>query len=290
MVRAADDAKPGTGQVTISDDDPCLVIGYGTRFTKEFTPKMQIMLPKSVSFAVAEVTEVISDTELRIKKEFGGESGKGTARIREKTKELLAEGKQGFDFKKLPHVDQKEMYHHVYQCLTEGGCIGIFPEGMWVCWYRPLPLRRVDCQVGGSHDRTDLLPLKAGVSLMALGAMANDPHVKVKIVPVGLSYFHPHRFRSRAVVEFGTALDVPPELVDMYKEGGSQKREAVSKLLDYIYDALKTVTIRAPDYETLMARSLPRLPYTVSYIAPVMSSRSAALQDSRATLNSGSSR
>ena len=90
---------------------------------------------------------------------------------------------------------------------------------------------------------------------MALGAMANDPHVKVKIVPVGLSYFHPHRFRSRAVVEFGTALDVPPELVDMYKEGGSQKREAVSKLLDYIYDALKTVTIRAPDYETLMVRS-----------------------------------
>ena len=84
MVRAADDAKPGIGQVTISDEDPCLVIGYGTRFTEEFAPKMQIMLPKSVNFAVAEVTEVISDTELRIKKEFGGESGKGTARIREK--------------------------------------------------------------------------------------------------------------------------------------------------------------------------------------------------------------
>jgi len=206
---------------------------------------MQIMLPKSVNFAVAEVTEVISDTQLRIKKEFGGESGKGTVRIREKVKELQAEGKQGLDFKKLPHVDQKDMYHHVYQCLTEGGCIGIFPEG-------------------GSHDRTDLLPLKAGVSLMALGAMANDPHVKVRIVPVGLSYFHPHRFRSRAVVEFGTALDVPPELVEMYKEGGAQKREAVSKLLDYTYDALKTVTIRAPDYETLMlcqaARRLYKTP------------------------------
>ncbi|KAH9934782.1 glycerol-3-phosphate O-acyltransferase [Fomitopsis serialis] len=245
VVRAADDAKPGIGQVMISDDDPCLVIGFDTRFTEEFTPQMQIMLPKTVNFAVAEVAEVISDTQLRIKKEFGGESGKGTVRIREKTKELRADGKQGFDFKKLPHVDQKEMYHHVYQCLTEGGCIGIFPEG-------------------GSHDRTDLLPLKAGVSLMALGAMANDPHVKVRIVPVGLSYFHPHRFRSRAVVEFGTALDVPPELVEMYKEGGARKREAVSKLLDYTYDALKTVTIRAPDYETLMlcqaARRLYKTP------------------------------
>lgn len=105
---------------------------------------------------------------------------------------------------------------------------------------------------GGSHDRTDLLPLKAGVSIMALGAMANDPHVRVKIVPVGLSYFHAHRFRSRAVVEFGTALDVPQEFVDMFKEGGDKKREAVAKFLDLIYDALKTVTVRAPDYDTLM--------------------------------------
>ena len=89
---------------------------------------------------------------------------------------------------------------------------------------------------------------------MALGAMANDPNVQVKIVPVGLSYFHAHRFRSRAVVEFGTALDVPPELVDMFKLGGVQKREAVAKFLDLVYDALKTVTIRAPDYDTLVVR------------------------------------
>lgn len=129
-MRAADDAKPGTGRITLSDEDPCLVIGHGTRFTSDFAPKMQIMLPKSVNFPVAEVAEVISDTQLRIKKEFGGESGKGTARIREKLKELEAEGTPGFDFKKLPHVDQGEMYHHVYECLKNGGCIGIFPEGM----------------------------------------------------------------------------------------------------------------------------------------------------------------
>ena len=110
---------------------------------------------------------------------------------------------------------------------------------------------------GGSHDRTDLLPLKAGVSIMALGAMANDPTVQVKIVPVGLSYFHAHRFRSRAVVEFGTAMDVPAELVDMFKQGGNEKKEAVSKFLDLVYNGLKTVTIRAPDYDTLMVSALP---------------------------------
>jgi glycerol-3-phosphate O-acyltransferase / dihydroxyacetone phosphate acyltransferase len=96
--------------------------------------------------------------------------------------------------------------------------------------------------------------LKAGVSLMALGAMANNPAVKVKIVPVGMSYFHPHKFRSRAVVEFGSAMDVDEELVEKYKKGGAHKREAVGKLLDVIYDALKTVTIRAPDYDTLQVR------------------------------------
>lgn len=88
--------------------------------------------------------------------------------------------------------------------------------------------------------------------MMALGAMANEPNLCVKIVPVGLSYFHPHRFRSRAVVEFGAPLDVPMEFVNMYKEGGTLKREAVGKMLDLVYDALKTVTVRAPDYDTLM--------------------------------------
>ncbi|KAI6118381.1 hypothetical protein F5141DRAFT_1290382 [Pisolithus sp. B1] len=78
---------------------------------------------------------------------------------------------------------------------------------------------------------------------MALGAMANDPSVNVKIVPVGLYYFHAHRFRSRAVVEFGSALDVPEGFVQMFKQGSSSKCQAVSKLLDLIYDGLKTVTL-----------------------------------------------
>ena len=87
---------------------------------------------------------------------------------------------------------------------------------------------------------------------MALGAMANNPDIKVKLVPVGLSYFHAHRFRSRAVIEFGPALDVPEEFVEKFKRGGLEKREAVSEFLNLVYEALKTVTIRAPDYDTLM--------------------------------------
>ncbi len=129
VARAADDAKPGTGRVSLSESEPCLVIGHGTKFLSELSPKMQILLPKSVSSFVAEVVEVLSDTEVKIKKEFGGESGKGTARVRERVKELQTEGTQGLDWKRLPFVDQQQMYQYVYQCLKAGGCIGIFPEG-----------------------------------------------------------------------------------------------------------------------------------------------------------------
>ncbi|KAH8827842.1 glycerol-3-phosphate O-acyltransferase [Flagelloscypha sp. PMI_526] len=229
--RAGDAAKPGLGKLLPSPTDPTLIIGEGTSFKKEVTPKMQILLPKTAGSLSAEVVEVISDTELRIKKEFGGGD--------------KLKGIPPTTYKIVPVIDQADMYKNVYQCLQEGGSFGIFPEG-------------------GSHDRTDLLPLKAGVAIMALGAMANNPNCKVRIVPVGLSYFHPHRFRSRAVIEFGKAFDVPPELVEKFKEGGPQKREAVAKFLDTIYESLKTVTVRAPDYDTLMliqaARRLYKTP------------------------------
>lgn len=87
---------------------------------------------------------------------------------------------------------------------------------------------------------------------MALGAMAANPGLKVKIVPVGLSYFHPHKFRSRAVVEFGAPIDVPQNLVESFGQGGDGKRKAVGEMMEIVFDGLKSVTVRAPDFETLM--------------------------------------
>lgn len=86
---------------------------------------------------------------------------------------------------------------------------------------------------------------------MALGAIEANPELKVRIVPVGLSYFHPHKFRSRAVVEFGSGIEVPADLVKLFAQGGQKKREAVEKMMDIVYDGIKSVTVRAPDYETL---------------------------------------
>jgi len=41
-----------------------------------------------------------------------------------------------------------------------------------------------------------MLPIKAGVSIMALGAMARDPKCQISIIACGLKYFKPHKFRS----------------------------------------------------------------------------------------------
>lgn len=89
---------------------------------------------------------------------------------------------------------------------------------------------------------------------MALGSLAANPTSGLKIVPCGMNYFHAHKFRSRAVVEFGPPVEVPPELVELYKSG--ERREATRQLLETVYQALVAVTVTSPDYDTLMVRIL----------------------------------
>lgn len=221
-------------------------------------PRGHITLPKSAGYASAEVVDVISDTEVRVKKEFKDQkaldalSGKLPAGSMDDKEGGKAEGLPGCQYKCLPYVDQTQMYASVYECLARGGNLGIFPEG-------------------GSHDRTDLLPLKAGVVIMALGAMSANPGLSVRIVPVGLSYFHPHKFRSRAVVEFGAPMEVPRELVGLFDQGGEGKRKAVGEMMDIVYDGLKSVTVRAPDYDTLMFIQAGRRLYTPPGSHPTLS-------------------
>ncbi|KAI9312036.1 hypothetical protein BX666DRAFT_1992042 [Dichotomocladium elegans] len=169
------------------------------------------------------VADVISDTELVLK---------------EPVDRLISNE----SFKIIPHVDQHVLYEKVHSRLANSGCIVIFPEG-------------------GSHDQSHMLPLKAGFALMALGAMAEHPEIDVKIVPVGLNYFHPHRFRSRAVISYGAPISINKEWVAKYKEGGLAKREAINSLLKAGHDGLKGVTVNAPSYDTLMVIAAARRLY-----------------------------
>ncbi|KAI9497823.1 hypothetical protein BDB00DRAFT_867952 [Zychaea mexicana] len=235
VTRAQDLAFPGKGRIQLLNrkSEPLRITGIDTQFTTQLRPRDSITLPKNVGRA--EVVQVVSDTEIIIKKEF---------------KELkaldLLTSNDGTAYKCMPHVEQDSVYHSVHNELNNGQCITIFPEG-------------------GSHDRAELLPLKAGVTLMALGAMAKFPGLDVKIVPVGLNYFHAHRFRSRAVIEFGNPITIPEDLVEKFKLGADAKREACGKLLDTIYGALKAVTVNAGSYETLMLIQAARRLYKPAY-------------------------
>ncbi|KAH7175568.1 Sucrase/ferredoxin-like-domain-containing protein [Dactylonectria macrodidyma] len=244
--RAQDSAKPATGTIYLPDpiNDPTLIRGIGTKFGEgEGEVQGMLFLPpgKKTTGANVDIAQIIGPEEIRVKRPFKGklamqqltgrddidESGNFT------NKDLKgpAPDYQGTKYKLAPHIDQTKVYEAVFSRLRNGGCVGIFPEG-------------------GSHDRTELLPLKAGVAIMALGTLAEDPDCGLKIVPVGMNYFHAHKFRSRAVVEFGAPFEIPRHLVELYRN--NQRREAIGQVIDTVYQALSSVTVSAPNYDNLM--------------------------------------
>jgi len=137
--RALDMTSPALGKIYLPepDENPLLVRGRGTKFTVQAQVGGLLVLPTPKtggSAASTEIVEIRSDEEIIVKKEF-----KGRAALMQLTEE--GQDGKGTKYKTAPKVDQTEVYEAVFERLSEGGCVGIFPEG-------------------GSHDRTELLPLK----------------------------------------------------------------------------------------------------------------------------------
>ena len=80
------------------------------------------------------------------------------------------------------------MFSAVEKHLGNGGCLGIFPEG-------------------GSTDKSTILPLKAGVCIMAFGTMENYKN-KVKIICCGLNYYQSWKFRSNVIVDISEPIEI----------------------------------------------------------------------------------
>ncbi|KAJ3412609.1 hypothetical protein HDV05_000477 [Chytridiales sp. JEL 0842] len=264
VVRPQDLARKGSGTVYLPepDTDPYSVKGINTKFRTEVKVRDTLSLPNKMGNA--EVGEVVSDTELRLAKPWVGDGALRCLTARKQVESVVATGRRkvvpemtaeggsgkvgrgsdegevddgmvvGSSYKIMPYVDQSKFFDDVTDRLIGGNAVAIFPEG-------------------GSHDQTQLLPLKVGVSIIALTALSKKPSLNLKLVPVGLSYFHPHRFRSRAVVEYGGVIEVKPELVERFKMGGLDKRDAVNELMGVVRCALKAVTVECPDFQTLMS-------------------------------------
>ena len=90
-------------------------------------------------------------------------------------------------------LDNDAAFAAMFDALGAGDAIGIFPEGL-------------------SHDASRLARLKTGAARLALGAARRG--APVVVVPCGLTFIHPKRFRSRVLVQYGPPIAIAPPVAD----------------------------------------------------------------------------
>lgn len=132
-----------------------------------------------------------------------------------------------------PAPDNESAFAAMFAVLESGGAIGIFPEGL-------------------SHDDSQLAKLKTGAARLALGG-AHRAAAPISIVPCGLTFIHPRRFRSRVLVQYGPPIVVSPQ--------APPTADAVRALTAELDGALRRLTINAPDWETVRALDIVRRLY-----------------------------
>lgn len=125
-------------------------------------------------------------------------------------------------------VDNSKAFDKLYEVIESGNCMGIFPEGV-------------------SHVESQLSKLKTGTARIAL-AVAARGKVKVTIIPCGLNYIHRHRFRSQVLIEFGEPIVIEGKWLE---EFNADEQNTVRKLTEHLAQALRNVTLNAPDWRTL---------------------------------------
>ena len=109
----------------------------------------------------------------------------------------------------------QETFIAARRLLARGGTIGICPEGV-------------------SHDEPGLRPIKTGAARISLAAVSTGEVSGLKIVPAGLYYTSKTRFRSDALLYFGTPIDVQPVTLE---PDGTPPRDAVRQLSSQIFPA-----------------------------------------------------
>ncbi len=127
-----------------------------------------------------------------------------------------------------------ETFEKVYEILEKGGAVIIFPEGISIT------------------DRI-LKKLKTGTMRMALGAEArNDFKLDVHILPMGLNFSNPHRFRSKVEIRIGQAIPVK-EYEEAYIKDNFK---AIHELKERVRVSIEGLIfcVDSPDTDQLIAR------------------------------------
>ena len=123
----------------------------------------------------------------------------------------------------------KDIFKYCYELMEQSGCLMIFPEGL--------------CQT-----KHILAPIKTGAARIALEAEEkNNFELGIHIIPVGINYLNPHRFRGNLTIDVGE----PILLTDFKDSYHKEPREAVDKLTSIIEDKLKERILIVEDQELI---------------------------------------
>lgn len=149
--------------------------------------------------------------------------------------------------RKTKGVSNEDSFEACYRLLEEGKTLVIFPEGT-------------------SYQERLLRKLKSGSARIALQAEErNDKQLDVKIIPVGLNYTEPEKFRSSVLAKIGTPLD-PSPFVDIFKKDSfkaarqltEEIRVAMTRLL--VDSELKEEEVLVEDIVDLLASEYVKRP------------------------------
>ncbi|MBL8627567.1 MAG: 1-acyl-sn-glycerol-3-phosphate acyltransferase [Myxococcales bacterium] len=132
-------------------------------------------------------------------------------------------------------LDNDAAFAAMFDALAAGDTIGIFPEGL-------------------SHDASQLARLKTGAARLALGAARRG--APVVVVPCGLTFVHPKRFRSRVLVQYG-----PPITIAAPAAAEADAPDAARALTARLEASLRSLTINASDWDTVRALDTVRRLY-----------------------------
>lgn len=250
-VRPMDVRKKGKGEIQSLKNG--VITGSGTLFTAEFKPGDSIRL--SMSHTEMLITEIISDSQLKI----SGEASKSSSSNKKDKKndekpENEAQSYQNqvqearrltlepsptekFDpasadeqlsapceYDIYPKLNQEQVYSKAIDVLGNRHVLGIFPEG-------------------GSHDKTELLPLKAGACIF-IWAVKEKKDVDAHLQCIGINYYGAHKFRSKVVINIGKlqSFDIDKSKIT----DREYKRQFISSALEELTAGMEDVKISAP--------------------------------------------
>lgn len=117
----------------------------------------------------------------------------------------------------------EEIFTYCKALMSEKGCLMIFPEGL--------------CQT-----KYILAPLKTGAARIALES-ALEQHKSIYLVPVGINYTNPHRFRGRVTLNIGKAVSTD----NFMEEFKRSYWKGVNLLNDQLYRSLKSTIVTVDD-------------------------------------------